>query len=149
MGVELGPSFQPSFEGIPPHISTDDLALWEVFRKRYAQEYVQFYFDVALGSGEDSPANTRPSVAAAWKRLTQFRADVVGDTGSGWHLIELRPNAGPGAIGAIQTYSTLWLTDPPDQRELKPIVVTDRCSADIKRVASLAGVEIRCLSEST
>lgn len=148
MGVELGPSFDPGFEGIPPHISTDDLVLWHIFRKRHAKEYVKLYFDVALGSGEDSPENTRPSVAAAWKRLTQFRADVVGDTGSEWHLIELRPNAGPGAIGAIQTYSTLWLTEPPDDRPLKPMVVTDRCSADIRKVAALAGVEIRCLSES-
>jgi len=149
MSVELGPSFSPAFEGIPPHISTDDLALWEIFRKRHAKEYVKLYFDVALGSGESSAENVRPSVAAAWNRLTKFRADVVGDTGSEWHLIELRPNAGPGAIGAIQTYSTLWLTAPPDERPLKPIVVTDRCAADIRTVARLAGVEIRCLSEHT
>lgn len=148
MSVTLGPSFPPSWEGIPPHISTDDLTLWEQFRRLYAKDYERFYFDVALGSGEDSPENTRVSVAEAWKRLTMFRADVVGDTGQEWHLIELRPNAGPGAIGALQTYSTLWLTDPPDKRVLVPILVTDRCSPDIRRVAGLSGVEVRCLSES-
>lgn len=148
MSVTLGPSFPPGWEGIPPHISTDDLTLWEQFRRLYAKDYERFYFDVALGSGEDSPENTRPSVAEAWKRLTMFRADVVGDTGAEWHLIELRPNAGPGAIGALQTYSTLWLTDPPDKRVLVPILVTDRCSPDIRRVAGLSGVEVRCLSES-
>ena len=118
------------------------------FRRRHAQEYERFYFDVALGSGEESPAGTRPSVAEAWKRLTRFRADVVGDTGTEWHLIELRPNAGPGAVGAVQTYSTLWLMGPPDQRPLKVMVVTDRCSRDIRAVAQLAGVEVRCLAES-
>ena len=148
MSVNLGASQLPTWEGIPPHISTDDLTLWETFRRQYASDYVKFYFDVALGSGESSPENTRPSVAAAWQRLTMFRADVVGDTGKEWHLIELRPNAGPGAIGAVQTYATLWLTDPPDNRPMKPILVTDRCSADIRRVAALTGVEVRCLNDS-
>lgn len=149
MAVELGPSFLPNWEGIPPHISADDLGLWEQFRKLHAGDYQRFYFDVALGTGEDSPPNTRPSVAEAWKRLTMFRADVVGDTGKEWHLIELRPNAGPGALGAVQTYSTLWLNGPPDTRPVKPILVTDRCSSDIRRVASLMGVEVRCLMGSS
>ena len=146
--VDLGPKFPPTFEGIPPHVSSEDLVLWDQFRRLYAKDYVAFYFDVALGSGEESPPGTRPSVAEAWKRLTRFRADVLGDTGTGWHLIELRPNAGPGAVGALQTYSTLWSMGPPDGRSVQPILVTDRCSRDIRTVASLAGVEVRCLAES-
>lgn len=148
MPVDLGPSFPPSFEGIPAHVSSDDLALWEIFRKRYAKDYVKFYFDVALGTGEPSPPNVGASVAEAWRRLTKFRADVVGDTGTEWHLIELRPNAGPGALGAVQAYSSLWFEGPPDTRPLKVIIVTDRCANDIKRVAAVAGVEIRCLLET-
>jgi len=146
MGVDLGPAFPATFEGIPPQVSTEDLLLWERFRKAHAREYQAFYFDVALGTGEDSAPNVSEAVARAWRRLTKFRADVVGDTGKEWHLIELRPNAGPGAVGAIQTYATLWLTGPPDSRPVVPIVVTDRCSADIRSVASLAGIEIRCLN---
>jgi hypothetical protein len=148
MSVDLGPSYPPTFEGIPPHVSSEDLILWEQFRRRSAKEYVAFYFDVALGSGEVPAPNVSEAVGKAWQRLTKFRADVVGDTGTEWHLIELRPNAGPGAVGAIQTYSTLWTIKPPDARPVVPIIVTDRCSADIRTVASLAGVEIRCLSES-
>jgi len=145
MSVDLGPSFPIEWEGIPPQISSEDLLLWERFRKVHAKDYVRFYFDVALGSGELSGPGVSENVAKAWTRLTKFRADVVGDTGTEWHLIELRPNAGPGAVGAIQTYSTLWLSDPPDSRPLKSIVVTDRCSADIRVVGRLAGIEIRCL----
>jgi len=147
MGVDLGPSFLVTFEGIPPQVSSEDLLLWERFRKLYAKDYVAFYFDVALGSGEDAAPGVNENVAKAWNRLTKFRADVVGDTGEEWHLIELRPNAGPGAVGAIQTYSTLWLTGPPDSRPVKPIIVTDRCSSDIRRVAELTGVEVRCLND--
>jgi hypothetical protein len=147
MSVDLGPKFEPTFEGIPPHVSSEDLSLWEEFRRRFAKDYVAFYFDVALGTGEDLPFGTPENVARAWKRLTRFRADVVGDTGKEWHLIELRPNAGPGAVGSIQTYGTLWSIEPPDNRPVVPIIVTDRCSRDIRTVASLAGVELRCLGE--
>jgi len=148
VSVDLGPKFDPGFEGIPPHVSSEDLVLWEEFRRRSAKDYVAFYFDVSLGSGEEVAAGTNENVARAWQRLTRFRADVVGDTGSEWHLIELRPNAGPGAVGSIQTYATLWTVGPPDGRPVKAIVVTDRCSRDIRTVAQLAGIEVRCLSEA-
>lgn len=148
MSVDLGPKFEPSFEGIPPHVSSEDLVLWEEFRRRHAKDYVGFYFDVSLGTGEEVAAGVNENVARAWQRLTRFRADVVGDTGTEWHLIELRPNAGPGAVGSVQTYMTLWTISPPDGRAVVPIIVTDRCSRDIRTVAQLAGVEVRCLSES-
>lgn len=147
MSVDLGPRFSPAFEGIPPHVSSEDLLLWEEFRRRSANDYVAFYFDVSLGSGEDAGPGVSEAVAKAWRRLTRFRADVVGDTGKEWHLIELRPNAGPGAVGSVQTYMTLWTIAPPDGRTVIPIIVTDRCSQDIRVVAQLAGVEVRCLSE--
>lgn len=148
MSVELGPRFEPTFEGIPPHVSSEDLVLWEQFRRLYSKDYVALYFDVSLGTGEEIKGPVSENVARAWQRLTRFRADVVGDTGKEWHLIELRPNAGPGAVGSVQTYSTLWTIAPPDGRSLRSIIVTDRCSRDIRVVAQLAGVEVRCLSES-
>lgn len=148
MSVDLGPRFDPTFEGLPPHISSEDMVLWEEFRRRSAKDYVALYFDVSLGTGEEATAGTSEAVAKAWQRLTRFRADVVGDTGKEWHLIELRPNAGPGAVGSVQTYTTLWTIAPPDSRPLRSIIVTDRCSRDIRVVADLAGVEVRCLSES-
>lgn len=147
LSVDLGPSFPPSFEGLPPHISSDDLVLWEIFRRRYSKGYVRFYFDVAVGAGESAAPGTPENVAAAWTRLTRFRLDVVGDAGAEWHLIELRPNAGPGAVGAVQTYATLWAAGPPDSRHVVPIIVTDRCSADIRAVAGAAGIEVRCLAD--
>lgn len=145
MSVELGPRFDPGFEGIPPHVSSEDLVLWEEFRRRNSKDYVAFYFDVSLGTGEEVTAGVSENVARAWQRLTRFRADVVGDTGKEWHLIELRPNAGPGAVGSVQTYMTLWTVAPPDSRMVHPIIVTDRCSRDIRVVAELAGIEVRCL----
>lgn len=143
MSVELGPSFPVTFQGIPPHVSAEDLVLWEQFRRRHGAEYKVFYFDVGLGEGEGSPETVSPNVAAAWRRLTKFRADVVGDTGSEWHLIEMRNNAGPGAIGALQTYSTLWLGRPPDARPLRVILVTNQITADARAVAGLSGIEVR------
>ncbi len=147
VAVDLGPAFQIDFGGTPPQISTDDLMLWETFRRLFRADYVRFYFDVAVGTGEGAPPNVSEKVAAAWRRLTRFRIDVVGEKTTGWDIIELRPNAGPGGIGALQTYTTLWFEGPPDQRPIRPLLVSDRCPSDIRRVAGLAGIELRCLDE--
>ena len=147
MAVDLGPAFLVDFAGTPPQISTDDLMLWETFRRLFRKDYVRFFFDVSVGTGEDSPPNVSAKVAAAWRRLTKFRIDVVGEKADGWDIIGLRPNAGPGAIGALQTYTTLWFEGPPDKRPIRPLLVSDRCASDIRRVAGLAGITLRCLDE--
>lgn len=147
MAVDLGPSFPPDFAGIPPHVSAEDLTIWRGFQRRFRTRYQRLFFDAALGRGAKVTEPVRPSVAAAWERLTRFRADVVGDTGAGWELIELRPNAGPGAIGALQVYTTLWREGPPDARPLRAVLVTDTCARDIALVGRLAGIEVICLNE--
>ncbi len=147
MPVRLGPSFSPTFAGTPPHVSQNDLVLWEQFRRRFAGDFTRLYFDVGVGEGEDSPPNTPPNIAAAFRRLTVFRIDVVGEKDVGWTIVELRPNAGPGAIGALQVYSTLWRQAPPDRRSMEVLLFTDTCATDIKAVASLAGIRVVCTSE--
>lgn len=147
MGLDLGPPFRTDFVGVPPHVSTEDFVLWERFRRTYAKEYVQFYFDVAIGEGAEAPPGTPEKIAAAWTRLTRFRLDVLGDHGDEWHVIEMRPRAGPGAVGALQTYHTLLLGNLPDDRPLHSILVTDVCTRDIEAVAGAAGIRIICLSE--
>lgn len=145
MPVELGPKFRPDWQGIPPHVSSEDLVLWERFRREAPGTYAALYFDVALGEGEEAPPGTPLAVAEAWRRLTRFRADVVGERREGWDIVELRPNAGPGAIGALQVYTTLWGVGPPDGRPVRAILVTDRCVEDVQTVARLAGIDVRCL----
>ncbi len=147
MPVDLGPRFSPDFAGIPPHMSQNDLVLWEQFRRTIPDTYRGLFFDVALGTGQTPIPGTPLAIANAWRRLSRFRADLVVDTPGGWIIVEVRPNAGPGAIGALQVYTTLWRQDPPDARVVKPLLITDDCSDDIKAVSGLAGIEIRCLSE--
>lgn len=147
MPVDLGPEFRTDFAGVPPHVSQNDLVLWEQFRRNFSLQFRRFFFDVAIGQGTSSPPNTPVNVASAFRRLTRFRADVVGDTADLWTIIELRPNAGPGALGALQVYQTLWRQDPPDSRPVRSLLVTDDCNQDIKAVAGLVGIEVICTSE--
>ncbi len=147
MPVVLGPSFPTSFAGIPPHVSQNDLVLWEQFRRMFLETFDRFYFDVGLGEGVPSAPNVPANVAAAFSRLTVFRADVVAENDRGWTIVELRPNAGPGALGAISVYVALWRQDPPDGRPMSPMIFTDVCREDIKAIASLSGVRVVCTSE--
>ncbi len=147
MPVVLGPSFPPSFGGIPPHVSQNDLVLWEQFRRMFLETYDRFYFDVGLGEGVSSGAMVPPNIAEAFRRLTVFRADVVAENTRGWTIVELRPNAGPGAVGAITVYAALWRQDPPDDRPMSTMIFTDICRDDIKAIASISGIRVVCTSE--
>ncbi len=147
MPVELGPSFPTSFAGIPPHVSQNDLVLWEQFREIFSDQFDRFYFDVGLGEGVASAPGVPANIAAAFSRLSRFRADVVGENSQGWTIVELRPNAGPGALGAIQVYATLWRQDPPDPRPMSAMIFTDICKDEIKAIASVAGIRVLCTSE--
>lgn len=146
--LELGPAFPVSYEGVPPHVSSADFLLWEQFRARFGARYQRFWFDVGVGSGVPPAPGTPANLVAAWKRLTSFRIDAIGDTGAAWHLLEFRPNAGPSALGSLQVYASLLAPDVPADRTLETWIVTDHCTPDIGRVAALYGVQVLCLAES-
>jgi len=147
MALDMGQPFPTDFEGVPPHISSEDFQLWERWRRRFAKQYKWFFFDVAIGEGAAIPPGTPENVGRAWQRLTRLRLDLLADRGDEWHLIEFRPHAGPGAIGALQSYHTLILGQLPDDRPIVAIAVTDGCSQDIKAVAGLSGMRLICLDE--
>lgn len=140
MVPRLGPRFDPWWRGHPPHMSTGDFALWQRYVAGQPLRFASVYFDVALGSGDMSAGPGPGSVAGMWMRLTSFRADVVGETVAGWTLIELREDAGPGALGSLLVYAALWKADPPDVRPLSLMLVTDRVHPDFAPIVAAHGI---------
>jgi len=77
-----------------------------------------------------------------WHDLTAFRADVVGERDSDWTLIELRANAGPGALGSLLVYRDLWNRDPPDERPLGLELVTDELHPDLADIVKANDIKL-------
>lgn len=135
----LGRAFPTDFKGTPPRIGGKEVRLWSWWQENFASFWELVYFDVKVGHGDVAEPGTPVNVARAWNDITRFRIDMVAFSDSEWLLVEFRLEAGPGALGSVQMYKTLWLADPPDDRPVRAIIVTDRSTVDLSAVAALGG----------
>lgn len=131
MPLDLGQLFMNDWRGRPPHMSSQDLPLWDKFQDKFGKEFIGFHFDAALGTPSEVPAGTDPSMAKMWTRLTSKRIDAVGVKSDSYSIIEVRPEAAAGALGTILTYRAAWFKDPPDNKPTEFIIVSDIFDPDI------------------
>lgn len=142
MPTWLGPSFDKSYSGWPPHMATEDYAIWQSIKDKLLINAQRIYFDVGLGGAKNIPDEYEPSFKYMWERLNQKRIDVLVDAGDEWHIIELRPRATSTAIGRLLQYKTMWKEEPIDQRPVRFILGTDIPDPDIVSLAAGLGIEI-------
>lgn len=145
MKPELGRLYPPTWRGTPAHMARRDLPLWYRFLDNHATDYIGFFYDTALGDGTDPGPDEPEEYRYGYIRLTRLRADAIGSDPKGWTLFEVRPNAGAGALGALVTYRALWNIDPPDNRSLRPLLITDRLRPEllpIYQAESIAVLEV-------
>ncbi|MEK7514561.1 MAG: hypothetical protein AAB587_01955 [Patescibacteria group bacterium] len=142
MPLDLGQRFAFDWLGHPPHMSSQDLPLWERFQEKYGSQFIGFHFDAALGTPAEIPAGTEEKLAKMWTRLTSKRIDAVGVKSNEYWLIEVRPQAAAGALGTILTYRAAWLKDPPDGKPFRSVIVSDIFDPDIIENAKNFGIEL-------
>ncbi len=142
MRPDLGVAVAAEFAGRPAHMSAVDFVLWQRFRRRFPLAFAAVYFDVAVGPGAPVVAGTTPAAAESWSRITRQRVDVVGEGSAGWVLIEIRGAAGPGALGSLVVYRSLWQEDPPDARPVRLWLVTDTFADALGPVLRESGIEL-------
>lgn len=142
MKPELGQLYSIDWKGRPPHMSSQDLPLWERFQDQFGKEFTGFYFDVLVGTPSDVPAGTDEKMRNMWNRLTAKRIDAVGVKPDSYWLIEFRPHAAAGALGTMITYMTAWRKDPPDDKPIQPVIVSDLFDPDIIENANVLGIKL-------
>ncbi len=133
------------YERLPhyPHLRPKEIEIWERFIALKPDEYEEVEYDLAFGLLPPFKTVVVPETGGDDRRVYLRRVDVVARKGSRLDFIELKPNAGPGAIGQIKGYITLYknLVDP--NAEINARIITDNVRAD---VLLLAGQENIILS---
>lgn len=142
MALELGRPFAVDFRGFPPHMSAVDFVLWQRFLRRGPLPYLRLFFDVGVGQGVIPQGEVPENVRRSWERITQQRIDVVGEGADSWTILELRGAAGPGAIGSLAVYRSLWAADPPDGRPVRLVLITDTFSDNLRAALAEAQIEL-------
>lgn len=132
MPTILGQRYQPTWDGLPPHMSPEDYDIWKRYRPQILKDAQVIYYDVGLGGQITVPPGTTPEMARMWFRNTQKRIDVLLDYGIGWVIVELRVDASSSAVGRLIFYRDLWQQDPPDKRPIILRLVTNREDREIR-----------------
>lgn len=120
-------------------MSAGDWPIWERFKVKYSDQFQGYYYDVALGTPAPVPPDVESGLVQMWERLTVYRIDAVGVRGDEWWIIEVRPDAGPGALGALMTYGTLWDIEAKELPQKRLVLVTDQLRPDIQKAAIWQG----------
>lgn len=143
MRPELGRAHPTIWTGRPPHMAAADLPLWREWIHSHHHHFDALFFDAALGTAPDPGPEQPENYRYAWIRLNRYRADVIAVSPTGWTIIEVRPRAGASAIGALLTYRQAWFLDPPDDRPVTLILVTDQVRPEIAALARQSGILVQ------
>lgn len=130
---------QSALTGRYPHMFPLDIIIWERFLAAYAADYSNFVYDVKVGSGSPIKEGTPENYARMQEILSKYRIDAVGTRSGGIDIIEVKPNAGAGAIGQVVTYVTLYKRDFAPTNPIRGVIITDRELPDMRHLTDQQG----------
>lgn len=141
MPTELGFQFLPDWVGVPPHMSKIDFEIWKRVKDEVLKNSIAVYYDVKLGTGRIPLGVTDVKEINLWRRLNQKRADVIIEFGTEIKIIELRDNAKLDTIGRLVGYGLLYDSDPPFDKPVKLLIITNLQDNDVQMSAEKLGIE--------
>lgn len=142
MPVFLGGDFEKTWAGAPPGMAPQDNPIWQNFRSRFAEDIRRVYYNVRVGGGSAASDIKNPEDILMWLQITMLRIDAVVETKDEAWIIEVKPNAGRTAFGAVQIYLTLWNADPKINKPAIPVIVTDTITPQMRAICELSGIKV-------
>ncbi len=117
----------PSYPGMKPA----DIAIWERFIKLYPDAYDSVMYNMQVGQGSAGQEHDDEDVQNGWHQLKCRKIDVVGFSGERVDVIELKPHAGPSAIGQVVGYIHLYHGYRDPHSSPNPVLITDSNESDM------------------
>lgn len=142
MPTDLGLKYDPNYNGRPPHMSSQDWAIWQRWLPFHWQDFSAWYFDAAVGVGAAAPPEGTARMRAAWTRITQKRIDAIGVRSTAVWILEIRASAGSSALGALLTYDHLLKRDNPFALPVRLALITDHSDDDFRTVLKAYNVQL-------
>jgi len=102
-----------------------DVAIWRQFLLQHEEDFDEFRYDVHVGPKLRLDDPSLPWLGDFSERALSLRIDVIGFREGECWLMEVKPNAGLGALGQLMAYR--FYLDPAvyEGRRLRAVVVTD------------------------
>ena len=141
-----GQKYPPNFKGKPPHMSPEDLIIWEKWREEAVKGAKWLYFDVGVGEGIKYEGEFPDWLVRSWIRVTQKRIDVLIQRSQSIDIVELRNGATANAVGRLLMYEMLYLDDPIFSMNVKLILVTNRYDKDLERLCNKFNIKYHVIT---
>lgn len=142
MALILGEKWPPIMSRTPAAFERIENEIWQAFLDGYGDSYEYFHYNVKIGEDRISEEERKDSIKRMTEELALKRIDAVGKRGSTWDVIEIRRHAGPGTVGQILTYESLWVTYAPGLRPYTVAIVTDYMDIDTQLGARARGLSV-------
>lgn len=113
------------------HLRPGEVELFRRFEQLAPIGDALFEFDVHLGRGLPIDPTWPAWLISMATTLTQKRVDLVAHTNAATWILEIKPRAGPGAVGQLLTYRQLYLEQLKPTHPLHLGIIADRNSYDM------------------
>lgn len=128
-----------------PHMFPRDIVIWERFVEKLGRLYDSFSYDVKVGTGRPENSDWSENIKRMNYILSTFRIDAVSHKGSKTTLFEVKPDAGPSAIGQILCYGELYERDKTSPETAHLAIITNRATPDIAHLCAVFNIELYIL----
>lgn len=125
-----------------PHMSVADTEIWERFLAKFPDEYDRVQYDFHVGDAPPFNPLLDDGTDANQDMLYKLRIDVIGHIGADVDIVEIKPNAGPSAIGQIQSYKTLYERDETQTGRVNMAIITDTLKPNMFFLCTQAGIKL-------
>ena len=137
---DLGPGQKPVKMNRYPHMMSEDAAVWQRYLTEPVTEMKRVWYDVHVGSGNVSAAESDEMIRRISAGVTRKRIDVVARVGGGYWVIELKPRADMTALGQALAYSRMFEAEYGAGDEVWPVVIAGEIDGDLVSIYDDSGV---------
>jgi hypothetical protein len=127
---------QPLPNGRYPHFIEHDAKIWTKFLTDNPLENATVAYDVHIGTPAPIPPGLPPNYARMINTLSRKRIDVLILFPNETAVVEVKPYAGPSAIGQTISYTHLVKRELPTLPNPFPCIITDTAQPDMHQICA-------------
>lgn len=123
-----------------PGMRPKDVAIWDQFLITHPDTFTHVWYDVHLGDPIANEKEREDALRSGMYDVARWCVDVVAADKNNFWAIEIKPNAGAGALGQALAYAALLNAERKSNPPIRPAVLTDTIAPITEQAALLLGV---------
>ena len=128
-----------------PGLGIIDARLLDNYLRTKPSGLIRAAYNVTVGSGRPFDTKSAGFLSSDWKYLTSLKADALFEFPDRYEIIEVKPDAGPGAIGQLQCYNILLRQEFVPNKPIFSVILTDSIHPDVLKCAGLLNIRVRII----